>query len=40
MQERGKICNICALKEVRIVKGIRSESFVLYRSKRSEIFCF
>jgi hypothetical protein len=38
MQEKGKICKHCALIKVRIVKSIRSGSFVLCRSKISEFF--
>jgi hypothetical protein len=40
MQEKGKICKICALIKVRIVKILISGSFVLYRSKISGNFCF
>jgi hypothetical protein len=29
LKKRGKICNICALIKIRIVKGFRSRSFVL-----------
>ena len=28
MQEKGKICKLCALIKVRIVKSLRSRSFV------------
>ena len=40
MQEKGKICKHCALIKVRIVKSIRSGSFVLYRSNISGNFDF
>jgi hypothetical protein len=40
LQKRGKICNICTLINVRIVKSLRSESFVLCKNKISEKFCF
>jgi hypothetical protein len=40
MIKRGKICKLCALIKVRIVKIFRSESFVLSRSKISGIVCF
>ena len=40
MKKRGKICKLCALIKVRIVKISRSESFVLCRSKKSINFCF
>jgi hypothetical protein len=40
MKKRGKICKLCALIKVRIVKKSRSESFVLCRSKISGNFCF
>jgi hypothetical protein len=40
MKKIGKICNICALIKVRIVKSSRSESFVLCRSKISGNFFF
>jgi hypothetical protein len=33
MIKRGKICKLCALIKVRIVKSFRSGSFVLCRSK-------
>jgi hypothetical protein len=40
MIERGKICKLCALLKVRIVKISRSEIFVLCKSKISGDFCF
>jgi hypothetical protein len=40
MQEKGKIGKLCALIKVRIVKSLICGSFVIYRSKISEIFCF
>ena len=40
LQEKDKICKLCALIKVRIVKSLRSGSFVLVRSKISEFFCF
>jgi hypothetical protein len=39
-EEKGKICKLYALIKVRIVKSLRSGSFVLCRSKISEIFYF
>jgi len=39
LQEKGNICKLCGLIKVRIVKSIRSRSFVLSRSKISGIFC-
>ena len=39
-EEKGKICKLYALIKVRIVKSLRFGSFVLCRSKISEIFCF
>ena len=38
-EEKDKICKLYALIKVRIVKSLRSGSFVLCRSKISEIFC-
>ena len=38
LHKRGKICKLCALIKVRIVKSLRSENFVLYRGKISGIF--
>jgi hypothetical protein len=40
MQEKGKICKLHALIKVRIVKSLRSRSFVLYRSKIRDFFSF
>jgi hypothetical protein len=40
MKKRGKICELCSLIKVKIVKSSRSESFVLCRSKISGNFCF
>jgi hypothetical protein len=40
LQKRGKICKLYSLIKVRIVKSLRSRSFVLCRSKISESFCF
>jgi hypothetical protein len=40
LQEKGNIYKLCALIKVRIVKSLSSRSFVLCRSKISEIFCF
>ena len=40
LQKRGKICKLCAMIKVRIVKSFRSGSFVLYKSKISGNVCF
>jgi hypothetical protein len=40
LEEKGNICKLCALIKVRIVKSLRSGSFVLYISKIHGKFLF